>query len=72
VLSKKLIMELYLTGASPERVALIVDGNTARKLQRKMKHTEDGKLTIHMEPYGGFAGSWEQHGLPSPSGMFYH
>jgi len=57
--AKDLTIDLSVIGDSPETLDLIVDGNSARDLQRKNIQTEDGKLTIHMEPYGGFAGHWE-------------
>jgi len=57
--AKDLTIDLSLTGGSPKTVELIVDGNSSRELQRNIIQTEDGKLTIYMAPYGGFAGYWE-------------
>lgn len=60
-IAKELTIDLSLTGESPpETVELIVDGSSARDLQRNIIQTSDGKLTIQIQPYGGFAGYWEE------------
>ena len=43
----------------PANIEMIVDGNGAKDLQSAGVAPLDGKITIRMQPYGGFSGSWE-------------
>ncbi len=56
---KNLTIDLSMTGDSPSTVEVISDGESARGLIQKSMLTSNGKLTVHMEPFGGFAGYWE-------------
>ncbi|MDX2430011.1 MAG: glycoside hydrolase family 97 catalytic domain-containing protein [Bacteroides sp.] len=56
--AKEITIDLSVTGEAPAELELIVDGKSARDLQTSIMQTKDGKLTIKMQAYGGFAGSW--------------
>lgn len=56
--AKELSIDLSACGISPELIELIVDGKGARDLQSSIVRLEDGRFTIRLQPYGGFAGSW--------------
>ena len=56
---KDLTIDLSVCGKAPSEVQMIVDGNSPRDLQNTSMQTEGGKLTIHVKPYGGFAGYWD-------------
>ncbi len=56
--AKEITIDLSNTGEAPAELALIVDGSSARDLQSITKQTSDGKLTIQLQPYGGFIGTW--------------
>ena len=57
--AKDLTIDLSACGSAPSEVQMIIDGSSPRDLQSTSIQTEGNKLTIHLEPYGGFAGSWE-------------
>ncbi len=57
-IAKELTIDLSLTGSSPATVRLITDGSTARDLQKSDMTPEGGKLTISLQPYGGFVATW--------------
>jgi hypothetical protein len=57
-LAKDLSIDLSITGETPDELTLIVDGSGPRDLQSSTLKTEEGLLTISLQPYGGFAGSW--------------
>ena len=54
----RLTIDLSVTGEVPASIRLITDGDSARDLQEAQLEPVDGKLTLHLEPYGGFAGTW--------------
>ena len=56
--AKDLTIDLSVTGEVPASIRLITDGDSARDLQEAQLEPVDGKLTLHLEPYGGFAGTW--------------
>jgi alpha-glucosidase len=56
--AKDLAIDLSVTGEAPASIQVITDGSTARDLQMAELTPEEGKLTLHLEPYGGFAGTW--------------
>ena len=56
---KELTIDLSITGDAPSSVEIISDGASARELQYDSLDSNNGKLTIHMKPFGGFAGFWE-------------
>lgn len=56
--AKEITIDLSATGAAPAELELIVDGKTARDLQSSTVKPTDEKVTIKLQPYGGFAGSW--------------
>jgi alpha-glucosidase len=57
--AKDLTIDLSVTRETPPVLHVITDGSSARDLQESLLKTADGKLTIHLEPYGGFAGTWK-------------
>jgi hypothetical protein len=57
-ISKEITLDLSVTSAAPAELSLIVDGNSARDLQISKMKPADGKVTIQLQPFGGFAGSW--------------
>lgn len=57
--AKDLTIDLSVTGAVPETMMLIEDGSSARDLQQEHVQTREGKITVHLLPYGGFTGYWE-------------
>jgi alpha-glucosidase len=56
--AKEITIDLSKTGEAPAELELIVDGKSARDLQSSINKPIDGKLTILLQPYGGFVGSW--------------
>ncbi len=56
--SKEITIDLSLTGQAPTEVELIIDGDGPRHLQAGRAKTKDGKLTITLQPFGGFTGYW--------------
>ena len=56
--AKEITIDLSLTGAVPAEIQLIVDGGSPRDLQASRMMPDDGKISIQLQPYGGFAGSW--------------
>ena len=59
--AKELTIDLSLSGTSPSSMEVIGDGNGPRDLQHAVVDIKDGKLTIHMQPYGGFVGYWDKN-----------
>ncbi|MBE9519245.1 MAG: glycoside hydrolase family 97 catalytic domain-containing protein [Bacteroidetes bacterium] len=58
-MEKEISIDLSPLGIVPSTIALIVDGNGARDLQTASITPVDGKVSIRLQPYGGFTGSWE-------------
>ena len=58
-ISKELTFELPATDGIPASVRLISDGESDRDLQLTDMQVREGKLTVTMKPFGGFAGFWE-------------
>lgn len=58
-MEKDLTIDLSALGNIPSEIQLIVDGNGARDLQSSVVAPADGKISIRLQPYGGFTGSWE-------------
>ena len=58
-MEKELSIDLSALGAIPSNIEMVVDGDGARDLQSASITTADGKITIKLQPYGGFSGSWE-------------
>ena len=56
---KEITIDLSQLGTVPANIEMIVDGNGAKDLQSAGVAPLDGKITIRMQPYGGFSGSWE-------------
>jgi len=56
---KEITIDLSQLGTVPANIEMIVDGNGAKDLQSAGVDPLDGKITIRMQPYGGFSGSWE-------------
>jgi hypothetical protein len=59
-ITKELTVDLSLTGELPGSIEIIGDGDSARDLQLSGAEVKEGKLTIQMQPYGGFVGYWEK------------
>jgi alpha-glucosidase len=57
-IEKELTIDLSPLGTIPSSIEMIVDGDGARDLQSTTLAPVDGKVSIHMQPYGGFTGSW--------------
>lgn len=55
---KEMVLDLSKTGDLPGEIRLITDGDSSRELRLERVETGDGMVTIHMKPYGGFAGYW--------------
>jgi hypothetical protein len=58
-MEKELSIDLSPLGKIPTEIELIVDGQNARDLQTTVLSPTDGKISIRLQPYGGFTGSWE-------------
>jgi hypothetical protein len=58
-LNKEVVLDLSVTGSSPARVQLFTDGNARGVLEHRSVNVTDGKLTLTLQPYGGFTGVWE-------------
>jgi hypothetical protein len=58
--AKELSFDLSNLGSKPASIELIVDGEGPRELQNTQHLPGDGTLTIQLQPYGGFAGYWEE------------
>jgi alpha-glucosidase len=58
-IEKEITIDLSPLGTIPSNIEMIVDGNGARDLQSASLAPVDGKVSIHLQPYGGFTGSWE-------------
>ena len=58
-LAKEITIDLSPLGEIPASIDLIVDGEGARDLQSTQVQPGEGKLSIQLKPYGGFAGYWE-------------
>jgi hypothetical protein len=56
--AKELSINLAPTNTSPQRVVIFSDGEGPEDLQKTEMDPVDGKLTIRLEPYGGFVGMW--------------
>jgi len=56
---KEITIDLSQLGTVPANIEMIVDGNGAKDLQSAGVAPLDGKITIRMQSYGGFSGSWE-------------
>ncbi len=58
-ISKELTFNLPEMDGMPDAVRLICDGEPDRDLQMTDLQVRDGKITVSMKPFGGFAGFWE-------------
>jgi len=58
-MEKELTIDLSPLGNIPTEIELIVDGNGARDLQSSVVAPTDSKISIRLQPYGGFTGGWE-------------
>jgi len=58
-MEKELTIDLSPLGEIPPEIELIVDGDGARDLQTAVLTPAEGKITIRLQPYGGFTGRWE-------------
>jgi alpha-glucosidase len=56
-MEKELSIDLSRLGTIPEYIEMIMDGDGARDLQTAAITPIDGKISIHLQPYGGFTGS---------------
>ncbi|MEN8156846.1 MAG: glycoside hydrolase family 97 catalytic domain-containing protein [Bacteroidota bacterium] len=56
--TKEMVIDLSVIGETPSSIRIITDGITERDLQLVEMTPENGKLTIRLKPYGGFAGSF--------------
>jgi alpha-glucosidase len=59
-LAKEITVDISPLGGVPASIELIVDGEGARDLQNTQLMPGDGTLTVQLQPYGGFAGYWEE------------
>lgn len=59
-MDKEITIDLSDLGSKPTIIERIVDGEGARDLQSTQQGPGDGTLTLHLKPYGGFAGYWEE------------
>ena len=59
-LTKKIDIDLSPLGEVPAGIPLIIDGEGARDLVSSIASPSDGKLTVELKPYAGFAGYWEE------------
>ncbi len=57
---KELFLDLTLTGSSPGQIQLITDGDGSGVLKDQTGQVSGGKITLHLLPFGGFVGTWEQ------------
>ena len=57
-MEKEITIDLSPLGTIPSSIDMIIDGNGARDLQTVSLAPEDGKVSIHLQPYGGFTGSF--------------
>ncbi|HDS07436.1 MAG TPA: glycoside hydrolase family 97 protein [Bacteroides sp.] len=58
-ISKELTFNLPDMDGMPDAVRLIRDGESDRSLQMTDLQVMDGKMTVSMKPFGGFAGFWD-------------
>jgi alpha-glucosidase len=58
-ITKDLTIDLSCTGISDGTLHLIRDGASARELQESAVDVAGAKVTLHMEPFGGFVGTWK-------------
>ena len=56
--AKEITLDLSVCGGGPDELELIVDGKGPRDLQTSSHKLDEGKFTLQLQPYGGFAGSW--------------
>lgn len=59
-ITKEITIDLSPLGEIPADIPLIMDGEGTRNLVRSMVLPSDGKLTVELKPYAGFAGYWEE------------
>lgn len=59
-LTKDINIDLSQLGIIPATIVMIVDGENPRDLQTTLVDPVEGKLTLQLQPYGGFAGFWEE------------
>ena len=58
--AKEIIVDISPLGGVPSSIELIVDGEGARDLNSTQLMPGDGTITVQLQPYGGFAGYWEE------------
>jgi alpha-glucosidase len=59
-IAKEITIDLSPLGEIPADIPLIMDGEGACNLVRSTVQPSDGKLTVELKPYAGFAGYWEE------------
>lgn len=58
-IEKEISIDLSPLGMLPPELELIVDGKGGRDLQTTLITPEEGQISLRLQPYGGFTGSWE-------------
>jgi len=58
-MEKDLSIDLSALGKIPSEIELITDGQGPRDLRTTNVAPVDGKISIRLQPYGGFTGTWE-------------
>ena len=56
-MDKELSIDLSPLGTIPSTIEMIMDGDGVRDLQTAAITPIDGKISIRLQPYGGFTGS---------------
>ncbi len=56
--AKEITIDLSVCGGGPAELELIIDGKGPRDLQTLKIKLDEGKFTLQLQPYGGFAGAW--------------
>lgn len=57
--SKEITVDLSLTGSNPVEIQMLTDGMEKGVLLHRTLEAKEGKVTLQLMPYGGFAGFWE-------------
>ncbi len=58
-IEKEITIDLSPVGTIPSNIEMIIDGNGAQDMQSAAVAPVDGKISIRLQPYGGFTGTWE-------------
>ena len=56
---KDITIDLSHLGTIPSNIEMIIDGDGASDLQCSTMAPVDGKISIQLQPYGGFTGTWD-------------